>query len=398
MMLRAFIQEKPIFKDYFTTNNNATLNKLQAISKKDEWISIAERYKANHYIEQAAAFYSAYALVNDDQDSYKKAIRLWALGSKPNNILVNACMEKTTLYGYKDGYGLEAHGWFPEIFDLEPLSLFPIQDFSITNSHIKGSYNAWDVSPNAHNNGNKEPKVEFNIPKELESPKQVMINYLDNYRSNSLWDTEAGYYAVQLAIWGRIKGYDPAGLTIKTQTELATKVRNLASSLYNDYSEVSYSVNLYYNDSEIAESYNLSENGEDGYVTLFYDNGTWYYSSERMKITTNGYPGDVEWTVTVNGEGYVADGTGDNSEKKKTITKKAYEDSAFYFYLPYGTTAAESSISVSIKYNYIDAMLLDYSKAYDDQAQKMIMPNISTAIKKYSIKFIRDAKEKSKKK
>ena len=289
-------------------------------------------------------------------------------------------------------YSLTEDGWFTDLFDLSPLTPYHVGDLSV-NKGSGGTYNAWCIEPDVLTHNGDVYSPSYGASGSDATLKQVMINYLENYQSNSLWDTEAGYYAVQLAIWGRIKDYDPAGLTIKTQTELATKVRNLASSLYNDYSEVSYSVGLQYNGSEIAESYNLSKNGDDGSVTLFYDNGTWYYSSERMKITTNGYPGGVEWTVTVNGEGYVADGTGDNSEKKKTITKKASEDSAFYFYLPYGTTVAESSISVSIKYNYIDAMIWNYSSGTYGFGQRMISPGVSSATKEYSIKFTRDAKE-----
>ncbi len=391
MMLRTFIQEKPVFKDFFTNNKSVRLNKLQEISKKDEWLKTAENYKGKHYIEQSAAFYSAYALVNNDSKSYKEATKLWALTSQKNKILFNSCQQESTIYAYNGDWEMEANVWFTDFFDLSPLSYFPIQDFSVTNLTSNKTYNAWDILPNANNNGNKEPTIEVGASGNDTTLKQVMLNYMENYQSNSLWDTEAGYYAVQLAIWGRIKNYDPANLTIIQQEELATKIRSLASTLYNDRTEVTYSVGLQYNGSDISDSYNLSE-GVDGKVSLFYDNGTWYYSSKKMKITSNGYPGDIEWTVTVNGDGYVADGAGDNSKKLKTLTVKASEDSAFYFYLPYGTTATESSIDVSIKYNYGDAVIWNFSSDAYGSGQRMISPHVVQAEKSYAVKFKRDAK------
>ncbi len=402
ILLRTFIQEKPVFKDFFTDNQNIKLKKLQKISKLDEWITTAKEYEKKRRVEQAAAFYSAYALVNNNKESYKKAARLWGMcNSETKGALFYSCQEETYMLGYKDGWIIEAKDIYNGMFDLAPLTFFGVQKFSVTNSNTTGAVDAWDVSPDAINNGNKTPTIKFGVSNEYENLKQILLNYTENYQSNSLWDTDAGYYAVQLAIWGRIKNYDPINLTIFEREDIAKNIRSLASALYNDHTEIVYDIAFKYDGStDVQESYNLSGDEADSEVTLFYDNGDWYYRSKPMSITNAGYAGNISFTVKVNedGEGYITDSTKDNSHKYKTLT---FDDinyqNVFYVVYPAEMAAGETSITVTAKYNCIDAMLWDYSLNNDNKGQKIINAYVDKKEKQFTVKFTRDEVKKPKK-
>ena len=292
-----------------------------------------------------------------------------------------------------ENYTLEENGYFSDLFDLSPLTPYHVGDLSVGLSG--GSYNAWCIEPNVmtHAGDVYLPTYGIDGSDTQTNAKQIMLNYHENYKSNSLWDTEAGYYAVQLAIWGRIKGYDPANLTIIAQETLAQKVRTLASTLYNDHTNISYSLNFYYDGStDVKSSYNLSKNDNQGGVTLFYDNGDWYYRSKAMSITNANYAKDVSFTVTMDGEGYITDSTGDNSNKYKTLTyDNINADNTFYIVYPVSKTAGETIVNISANYKYIDAVIWNYSSGNYGSGQKMISPHVGTNNVSYSVKFTRDA-------
>ena len=291
-------------------------------------------------------------------------------------------------------YTLNENGWFSDLFDLTPLTAYHVGDLSVELGS-GGSYDAWCIEPDVLTHNGDVYSPSYGASGNDSTLKQVMLNYTENYQSNDLWDTDAGYYAVQLAIWGRIKGYDPVGLTIKSQTELAAKIRSLASSLYNDYTEISYDINFKYNgNTDVQESYNLSKNDDSGKITLFYDNGAWYYRSKAMSITNANYARGVSFTVSINGEGYLTDGSKDNSNKYKTLTfNNINESNVFYVVYPVSKTAGETSITVSAKYNYIDAVIWNYSSGTYGFGQRMISPTVGSTTKEYTVKFTRDAIE-----
>ncbi len=282
-------------------------------------------------------------------------------------------------------YKMESDGWFSDMFDLSPLTSGHVYDLSI--SYDGNSYDLFSVYPDTDTDSDGDFTQINNLNETDLEAKQVMLNYLENYQSNSLWDTNAGYYAVQLAIWGRVKEYDPGDLTITKQDSSAEKIRSLASELYNDHTDVSYGLVLTYNGStDVQESYNLSGDEADSKVTLFYDNGDWYYCSKPMAIVPSNIARGVSVTITVNGEGYLTDGTQDNSNKYKTLTFNNELDD-FYIVYPAEMAAGETSITITAKYNYIDAMFWESKNNKDN---KLINAIVKTTEEDYSILFYRD--------
>lgn len=373
MMLRAFIQEKPIFKDYFTTNNDATLSKLQAISKKDEWLKITCLYRVNDQIEQAAAFYSAYALVNKDIKAYEEASRMWKLVPSSNPILYNSCVKETNIVAYKDGWEIKRIKIFTPLFNTQPLSPFDIKGLVTTNPFVNGQSEAYSITPNIGGNNNLILNISSELSKEEQNLAQIVENYSLNYTKHTLYSSDAGYYAAQLAIWGRIKGIDPKMLLNKADLneiskDSANKIKEFASILYNDHAEINHGVNFKYNDKDVLDNYILN----DGPHSLYriYDN--WYYCSGKMSITTYGATANLSFTVALDGDGFVTTSAKEPDIMPSTLTLGGKKGNIFYVFVPADKTGGKTKINICAEFNYWSSILWKYTNKQGEVGQKFI--------------------------
>lgn len=395
IMLRAFIQEKPIFRDYFTNEKDKDINNVEKLIDREDWLKLAKRFKQDRYIEQAAAFYSAYALATNDQEAYKEATNLWGHVLKTDAVLFNTCIMETQIQYFDGDWELTRENSFSYLFDLEPLSLFNIDFCRAINRETGKSTLAYDITPNGNRSSGKV-HLNYNLSDKDKELAQIVINYGFNYGWHELYGSTAGYYAAQIAIWGRFANpqIDPASLVIKSnlsveQKELAEKVRTFASTLYNDHTTQNHGLSFKYNRTVPQSEYILNEGTFD-----LYDVGNeLYYRSEKMSVTTYGTAGNLSYTVNVDGGAYVTDGSEDLSAKKTSITLGGNNGNVFYVFVPADRLAGVAEVKIHASYNYLSSMTWDY-----DSGQRYMSDYTAHEIKEYSLKLIKKDRVWAKKK
>lgn len=391
ILLRAFIQEKPIYKDFFTNDETRTLEFANQFLDADKWLEWAQKFKQRRYVVQAASFYSAYALVKNNREAYKEAAKLWKLVPQKEPLFYSSCMFDSNMLAIdlKGDMELKMGASFNDLFNLTPLTSFNSTYYTVGTAN--GTTTAYDISPDAINSGSGKITPNYSLSEEDKKLAQLIQNYGFNYIGRDLYDTEAGYYAVQLAVWGRLKNYDPANLMIlstlsDTNKEIALKVKNLASALYNDYSGISYGLNFTYNRETPNESYTLNS---DKY-SLYYIDGEWYYRSEQMAVTTYGLAGKLSYTVTLDGDGFITTSSQNTDNKSKTLTLGGDYGNIFYVFIPADKKAGETTVNVFANYIYSGIMTWDYASGSYGSGQRIMSNYLANRTQNFSVKLIKE--------
>lgn len=390
IMLRAFIQEKPIFRDYFTNEKDKDINNVEKLIDREDWLKLAKRFKQDRYIEQAAAFYSAYALATNDQEAYKEATNLWGHVLKTDAVLFNTCIMETQIQYFDGDWELTRENSFSYLFDLEPLSLFNIDFCRAINRETGKSTLAYDITPNGNRSSGKI-HLNYNLSDKDKELAQVIINFNHKYTNNSLYGTSAGYYAAQLAIWCRIRLFDPIGLSIvdgltEEKRQLANRIMELTKQLYEDKTMPSYGLSFKYKGEVTQESYILN----DGEFCSYYINGEWYYRSEKMSITTYGSIAFLEYTVNVEG-GFVSDSSMDISDKNTSLTLGGTNGNTFYVFVPAINEGGKAIVSITAEYKYLDVMTWDYEECNCGVCQRYMSDYIALGKEKFNVMLISKA-------
>lgn len=288
----------------------------------------------------------------------------------------------------EEGYTLTENKMFLDFFDLSPLT--PYHVGFLTVSTPNGSTTAYCIEPDVLTHIGDTYNGSFYSAND--SVAQLIQNYGFNYIGHDLYDTEAGYYAVQLAVWGRLKNYDPANLTILStlndaNKEIASKVKNLASILYNDRTELTYGLNFTYDGANPAESYTLNS----GEHSLFYIDGGWYYRSGKMAITTYGTAGNLSYTVSLDGEGFITTSAQNTDTKPSSLTLGGSNGNIFYVFTPISTTGdKETTVNISANYTHLSTMTWDFASGTYGSGQRMMSNGVTSRTNNYSVKLVRE--------
>ena len=294
----------------------------------------------------------------------------------------------------EEGYKLSENGILNDLFDLKDLTPYHVGFLTVETPD--GHTLAYCVEPKVMTHIGDTYEGTFDLEESLKTAAQVAMNYGFNYDWHELYGSTAGYYAAQIAIWGRLANpqIDPASLTIKSnlsveQKELAEKVRTFASTLYNDHTTLNHGLNFKYNGSEPQSEYVLNEGTFD-----LYDIGNeLYYRSEKMSVTTYGTAGNLSYTVSVDGGAYVTDGSEDLSAKKTSITLGGDNGNVFYVFVPADKQYGEINVNIKANYTFLNTMTWKFSSGPFGFGQRMISNYIDKAQENYSLKLIKKARE-----
>lgn len=294
----------------------------------------------------------------------------------------------------EEGYKLSENGILNDLFELGELTPYHVGFLTVETPD--GHTLAYCVEPKVMTHIGDTYEGTFDLEESLKTAAQVAMNYGFNYDWHELYGSTAGYYAAQIAIWGRLANpqIDPASLTIKSnlsveQKELAEKVRTFASTLYNDHTTLNHGLNFKYNGSEPQSEYVLNEGTFD-----LYDIGNeLYYRSEKMSVTTYGTAGNLSYTVSVDGGAYVTDGSEDLSAKKTSITLGGDNGNVFYVFVPADKQYGEINVNIKANYTFLNAMTWNFSSGPFGFGQRMISNYIDKTQENYSLKLIKKARE-----
>lgn len=294
----------------------------------------------------------------------------------------------------EEGYKLSENGILNDLFELGELTPYHVGFLTVETPD--GHTLAYCVEPKVMTHIGDTYEGTFDLEESLKTAAQVAMNYGFNYDWHELYGSTAGYYAAQIAIWGRLANpqIDPASLTIKSnlsveQKELAEKVRTFASTLYNDHTTLNHGLNFKYNGSEPQSEYVLNEGTFD-----LYDIGNeLYYRSEKMSVTTYGTAGNLSYTVSVDGGAYVTDGSEDLSAKKTSITLGGDNGNVFYVFVPADKQYGEINVNIKANYTFLNTMTWNFSSGPFGFGQRMISNYIDKTQENYSLKLIKKARE-----
>lgn len=215
--------------------------------------------------------------------------------------------------------------------------------------------------------------------------RQVILNYYKKYYNHELWDTTAGYYAAQLAVWGRIEGVSPASLSILSglsseETSLANRIQSIAIDLYNDHSSVESSHNILYNGGNASSNYDLTDSDY-----IYRVNGNWYYRSELMGITTSGLGGNLSFTVNVQ-NGLVTNSKYYGASTSMNFGEGTDNGTGFYVWVPIDSTN-DTIVSISGDYDYYDVMTWRFESGEYGYGQNLMSMNLKNRDFSNSITF-----------
>lgn len=294
----------------------------------------------------------------------------------------------------EEGYKLSENGVLNDLFELGELTPYHVGFLTVETPD--GHTLAYCVEPKVMTHIGDTYEGTFDLEESLKTAAQVAMNYGFNYDWHELYGSTAGYYAAQIAVWGRLANpqIDPASLTIKSnlsveQKELAEKVRTFASTLYNDHTTLNHGLNFKYNGSEPQSEYVLNEGTFD-----LYDIGNeLYYRSEKMSVTTYGTAGNLSYTVSVDGGAYVTDGSEDLSAKKTSITLGGDNGNVFYVFVPADKQYGEINVNIKANYTFLNTMTWNFSSGPFGFGQRMISNYIDKTQENYSLKLIKKARE-----
>lgn len=294
----------------------------------------------------------------------------------------------------EEGYKLSENGILNDLFELGELTPYHVGFLTVETPD--GHTLAYCVEPKVMTHIGDTYEGTFDLEESLKTAAQVAMNYGFNYDWHELYGSTAGYYATQIAIWGRLANpqIDPASLTIKSnlsveQKELAEKVRTFASTLYNDHTTLNHGLNFKYNGSEPQSEYVLNEGTFD-----LYDIGNeLYYRSEKMSVTTYGTAGNLSYTVSVDGGAYVTDGSEDLSAKKTSITLGGDNGNVFYVFVPADKQYGEINVNIKANYTFLNTMTWNFSSGPFGFGQRMISNYVDKSQENYSLKLIKKARE-----
>ena len=291
----------------------------------------------------------------------------------------------------ESGYTLTENKYFYDLFDITPLSPYHVGFLNMTDPNGRTSA-AFCIEPDVltHNGDVYDGK----FYSANDSVAQLIMNFELNYGRTELGSSEASYYAAQLAVWGRIKNYDPSRLVKRQnltteQSLLADKIQRLATTLYNDHTVFEHGLNFKYNNENPTNSYALN----DGKYSLFYLNGEWYYRSKEISLTTYGTAGKLSFNVSVDDGAYVTESLENFLEKKETSLTLGGKgrNNTFYVLVPADNNAGEFNVKINANYEYLSIMTWDFASGRFGFGQRMMSPRIASENKEYSIKFTKKA-------
>lgn len=250
------------------------------------------------------------------------------------------------------GYSLQKNERLEKIFDLTPLTNLNLAMFQIAGNG--GMEEAFCVEPNVATTNYSGYTMERN-PQTFTEAKKVIYNwYLKHYRK--LGDNTRGeYMAVQLAIWGKQKGYDPINLTVlKPLNGVADQIKGLASAIYNDsYEEPTTGTNLLMMDKDlnVHETRNFDFTNETkGYK--FVNSNKTYFRTSLISVGTNqkNLIARLQYTVSLENapEGVLVTDANGNIIQSKEFGYELPQGSAFYVYVP---TDIANSGTMKVKLN-----------------------------------------------
>lgn len=295
----------------------------------------------------------------------------------------------------ESGYYLTETEYYYDLFDITPLTPYHVGFLKVTTPD--GITQAFCVDPFTLTHEGDEYVATPRNEDEMQNLAQVVLTYNHNYRENPLYGTSAGYYSAQLAIWGRIRGVDPDTLTIKAgltdaQIELANKVKALATDLYRNAGDLATpQINFLYNRENKGNSF--TDNLTNGNFSLYDINGTLYYRSKEIALTTSGMAGGLEYTVNVDNGAFVTDSAQDLSGDHRTsITLGGSErGNAFYVFVPATEQAGEVNVNISANYKFPNIMVWTHASGDRSRGQTMISEFIDNGNVTYSAKLTHDA-------
>lgn len=302
------------------------------------------------------------------------------------NVILSLLLAITTLWSVNvvkaDGYTLTSTTILNDMFDLSPYTQGHVAALEASTPY--GAVDAYCIEPNVLTHAGDV--YNGSSYSGNDSARQALMNYYKNYRGNELWGTKAGYYATQLAIWGRIKGIDPADLTIlsslsNNQKTLAGKVRSFASSLYNSSTVVSNATHYVYDNSAMGDGYVLSDSDK-----VYFYKGQAYFRSAPMTITGEGTVGSIAFSVTTD-NGFVV------NSKNAVANDFGYgTDNGTIFYVYSPIEEETTNVTISGNYKYVDVMTWDFASGPYGFGQRMMSLDVLNGALNKNISFTHTAR------
>ena len=255
----------------------------------------------------------------------------------------------------------------PNWLNLNPISSIGVVEiFTVSNGSEQ--YMAWCIEPDTLAVTGAE--YEINDNNKNAAVENIILNWHTNYSNNRFYNKTGGYYAVQVAIWGKLKGIDPATLSIAegADEEVANELRSLASELYNSTFSYNPQPVIKINEQERTSGSTLSL---DKIIYLL--NGMPYYRL-GVEVNRNGLSKDFEATVSLsNMSEYIV-----RSSKGETITvsnnqfslgNKNSNTNRAYIYIPITQNPDGASITVDESLEVLTTAIFDGSKSNSQRMQ-----------------------------
>lgn len=281
-----------------------------------------------------------------------------------------------------DNATLRADTILIDMFDLSPLTIAHVGHLSVEDS--RGTTNAWCIEPDVltHLGDNYIGTIYNDSSSNQNAGRQILYRWYLYYQGNDLYNTSAGYYAVQLAIWGKIKSYDPGNLTITNSNNgLAERVRSLASDLYNDSRDTSFGIASHNFENEKTYTTN-----NDDYIYFY--KGVGYYRSEKMWITTkNSY--NLKFHVSVDNDGFITNSKNKIVSSGEEFSAYSGNGTIFYVYTPISATS-KSTVTITGSYEHFDMKTWDFVSGRYGFGQRMV--SLESKTEPINLKFYYDLK------